>query len=95
MTAGMAYEALNNAGDLDSDLLVILNDNEMSISANSGAMHNYLARILSGSFYTGVRERSKSILNHLPGTRKFMRRWEEHLKGMVMPGTLFEELGFN
>jgi 1-deoxy-D-xylulose-5-phosphate synthase len=95
MTAGMAYEALNNAGDLDSDLLVILNDNEMSISANRGAMHNYLARILSGSFYTGVRERSKSILNHLPGTRKFMRRWEEHLKGMVMPGTLFEELGFN
>ena len=95
MTAGMAYEALNNAGDLDSDLLVILNDNEMSISPNRGAMHNHLARILSGSFYTGVRERSKSILNHLPGTKKFMRRWEEHLKGMVMPGTLFEELGFN
>jgi len=95
MTAGMAYEALNNAGDLDSDLLVILNDNEMSISANHGAMHNYLARILSGSFYTGVRERSKSILSRLPGTKKFMRRWEEHVKGMLMPGTLFEELGFN
>lgn len=95
LTAGMAFEALNNAGDLDSDLLVILNDNEMSISPNRGAMHNHLARILSGSFYTGVRERSKSILNHLPGTKKFMRRWEEHLKGMVMPGTLFEELGFN
>ncbi len=95
MTAGMAYEALNNAGDLDSDLLVILNDNEMSISRNRGAMSNYLARILSGSFYTGVRERSKSILSHLPGTSKFMRRWEEHVKGMFMPGTLFEELGFN
>jgi len=95
MTAGMAYEALNNAGDLHSDLLVILNDNEMSISRNRGAMSNYLARILSGSFYTGVRERSKSILNHLPGTREFVRRWEEHVKGMFMPGTLFEELGFN
>jgi 1-deoxy-D-xylulose-5-phosphate synthase len=95
MTAGMAYEALNNAGDLNSDLLVILNDNEMSISHNRGAMHNYLARILSGSLYTGVRERSKSILNHMPGAREFMRRWEEHMKGMIMPGTLFEELGFN
>jgi len=95
MTAGMAYEALNNAGDLHSDLLVILNDNEMSISRNRGAMHNYLARILSGSLYTGVRETSKSVLNHLPGAREFMRRWEEHMKGMIMPGTLFEELGFN
>jgi 1-deoxy-D-xylulose-5-phosphate synthase len=95
MTAGMAYEALNNAGDLDSDLLVILNDNEMSISRNRGAMSNYLARILSGSFYTGFRERGKSILSRLPGTSKFVRRWEEHVKGMFMPGTLFEELGFN
>ncbi len=95
MTAGMAYEALNNAGDLHSDLLVVLNDNEMSISRNRGAMHNYLARILTGSLYTGVREGSKSILNHLPGTREFVRRWEEHMKGMIMPGTLFEELGFN
>ncbi|NOR39598.1 MAG: 1-deoxy-D-xylulose-5-phosphate synthase [Gammaproteobacteria bacterium] len=95
MTAGMAYEALNNAGDSDCNLLVILNDNEMSISRNRGAMHNYLARILSGRVYTGVRDTGKSILQNLPGTRKFMRRWEEHLKGMVMPGTLFEELGFN
>jgi 1-deoxy-D-xylulose-5-phosphate synthase len=95
MTAGMAYEALNNAGDLDNDLLVILNDNEMSISRNRGAMSNYLARILSSSFYTGVREHGKSILNHLPGASKFARRWEEHVKGMFMPGTLFEELGFN
>jgi 1-deoxy-D-xylulose-5-phosphate synthase len=95
MTAGMAYEALNNAGELDCDLLVILNDNEMSISRNHGAMHNYLARILSGRFYTGVREGSKSILNNLPGARSFFGRWEEHMKGMLLPGTLFEELGFN
>jgi 1-deoxy-D-xylulose-5-phosphate synthase len=95
MTAGMAFEALNNAGDLDCDLLVILNDNEMSISRNHGAMHNHLARILSSRFYTGVREGSKSILNNLPGARSFFGRWEEHMKGMLLPGTLFEELGFN
>ena len=95
MTAGMAYEALNNAGATDCDLLVVLNDNEMSISPNQGAMHNYLARILSGRVYTGVRETSKSLLSRLPGTSKFLRRWEEHVKGMFMPGTLFEELGFN
>ena len=95
MTAGMAYEALNNAGDQECDLLVILNDNEMSISPNRGAMHNYLTRILSSRFYTGVREQSKHILHNLPGTRRFFGRWEEHLKGMVLPGTLFEELGFN
>jgi 1-deoxy-D-xylulose-5-phosphate synthase len=95
MTAGMAFEALNNAGDLDCDLLVILNDNEMSISRNHGAMHNYLAQILSSRFYTGVREGSKSILNNLPGARRFFGRWEEHMKGMLLPGTLFEELGFN
>ena len=95
MTAGMAYEALNNAGAADCDLLVILNDNEMSISPNQGAMHNYLARILSGRVYTGVREHSKNILSNLPGTARFLRRWEEHMKGMFMPGTLFEELGFN
>jgi len=95
MTAGMAFEALNNAGDLDCDLLVILNDNEMSISRNHGAMHNYLAQILSSRFYTGVREGSKSILNNLPGARSFFGRWEEHMKGMLLPGTLFEELGFN
>ena len=95
MTAGMAYEALNNAGDLDCNLLVILNDNEMSISPNRGAMRNYLARILSGPVYSGVRESGRSILQNLPGPRKFVRRWEEHVKGMFMPGTLFEELGFN
>jgi 1-deoxy-D-xylulose-5-phosphate synthase len=95
LTAGMAFEALNNAGDIDCDLLVVLNDNEMSISRNRGALHNYLARLLSGSLYTGVRERSKSILSNLPGAKRFLRRWEEHMKGMLMPGTLFEELGFN
>ena len=95
MTAGMAYEALNNAGDTDSDLLVILNDNKMSISRNRGAMHNYLARILSGPLYTGVRKRGKSILHRSPRLSRYARRWEEHMKGMFLPGTLFEELGFN
>jgi 1-deoxy-D-xylulose-5-phosphate synthase len=95
LSAGMAFEALNNAGDIDCDLLVVLNDNEMSISRNRGALHNYLARLLSGSLYTGVREHSKNILSNLPGAKKFLRRWEEHMKGMLMPGTLFEELGFN
>ena len=95
MTAGMAYEALNNAGDSDCDLLVVLNDNEMSISPNRGALHNHLSRLLSGRMYTGVREGSKHILNNLPGARRFLGRWEEHVKGMIMPGTLFEELGFN
>ena len=95
MTAGMAYEALNNAGDTDSDLLVILNDNKMSISRNRGAMHNYLARILSGPLYTEVRQRSKSILYRLPRLSRYARRMEEHMKGMFLPGTLFEELGFN
>ena len=95
MTAGMAYEALNNAGDADSDLLVILNDNKMSISRNRGAMHNHLARILSGKVYTGVRKRGKTFLNKSPRLSRYMRRWEEHMKGMFLPGTLFEELGFN
>ena len=95
LTAGQAMEALNNAGDLDANLLVILNDNEMSISRNVGAMSNYLARILSGRAYTTVREGSKTVLGTAPPVQAFARRWEEHLKGMVMPSTLFEELGFN
>ncbi|HCX86710.1 MAG TPA: 1-deoxy-D-xylulose-5-phosphate synthase [Gammaproteobacteria bacterium] len=95
LTAGQAMEALYNAGDMDADLLVILNDNEMSISRNVGAMSNYLARILSGRAYTSVREGSKTVLGTAPPVRAFARRWEEHLKGMVMPSTLFEELGFN
>ena len=95
LTGGMAFEALNNAGDLDANLLVILNDNEMSISQNVGAISNYLARILSGHAYTSVREGSKTVLGTLPPQlTSYARRWEEHMKGMVMPSTLFEELGF-
>lgn len=95
LTGGMAFEALNNAGDLDANLLVILNDNEMSISPNVGAISSYLARILSGHAYTTVREGSKTVLSTLPPPVKdYARRWEEHMKGMVMPSTLFEELGF-
>ncbi len=96
LTAGMAFEALNHAGALDLDLLVILNDNDMSISPPVGALSKYLTRVLTSRFYTSVREGSKSVLNHMPpGFRELMGRWEEHMKGMVMPGTLFEELGFN
>lgn len=96
LTAGMAYEALNNAGDLDANLLVILNDNDMSISPNVGAMSNYLSRILSGRAYTSVREGSKTVLSTLPPpVKNLAKRWEEHMKGMLMPSTLFEEMGFN
>ena len=96
LTGGMAFEALNHAGVLDANLLVILNDNEMSISPNVGALNNYLARILSGKFYTGIREGSKQLLcQHMPSVWALARRAEEHVKGMVAPGTLFEELGFN
>lgn len=95
MTAGMAYEALNHAGDLDTNLLVVLNDNEMSISRNVGGMSNYLARILSGRLYAGAREGSKKLLGRVPPVWELARRAEEHVKGMVIPGTLFEELGFN
>jgi 1-deoxy-D-xylulose-5-phosphate synthase len=95
MTAGMAFEALNHAGDEKANLLVVLNDNEMSISPNVGAMNNYLARMLSGPVYSTVREGSKRVLDHMPPMREFMRRAEEHMKGMIVPGTLFEELGFN
>jgi 1-deoxy-D-xylulose-5-phosphate synthase len=94
LTAGMAFEALNHAGDLDVDLLVVLNDNDMSISPNVGGLSNYLARLLSGPIYSGMREGGKRILSHTP-FEDLARRAEEHLKGMVMPGTLFEELGFN
>jgi 1-deoxy-D-xylulose-5-phosphate synthase len=95
LTAGMAYEALNNAGAMDTNLLVVLNDNDMSISPNVGAISNYLARILSGKAYTTVREGTKVVLRGMPPVQNLARRWEEHMKGMVMPGTLFEELGFN
>jgi 1-deoxy-D-xylulose-5-phosphate synthase len=95
ITAGMAFEALNNAGSLKADLLVVLNDNDMSISENVGAMSNYFARILSGRTYATLREGSKKVLRQMPTVWELARRSEEHMKGMVLPGTLFEELGFN
>ncbi len=95
MTAGMAFEALNHAGDLDANLLVILNDNEMSISPNVGGLSNYLAKVLSGKLYSSMKEGSKKALKNMPTVSEFARRTEEHVKGMVIPGTLFEELGFN
>ena len=95
LTAGMAFEALNHAGDLRADMLVILNDNDMSISPNVGGLSNYLARVLSGRVYSTVREGSKKVLSHMPPVWELARRAEEHVKGMVVPGTLFEELGFN
>ena len=95
MTAGMAFEALNHAGALKEDLIVILNDNDMSISPNVGALSSYMTRVLSSHLYTTVREESKRFLKHLPPMEKFAKLAEEHMKGMVMPGTLFEELGFN
>lgn len=95
MTAGMAFEALNHAGDIDADLLVVLNDNDMSISHNVGGLSNYLARVLSGKFYSTMREGSKKVLSAIPPMWKLAKRTEEHVKGMLIPGTLFEELGFN
>lgn len=95
MTAGMAFEALNHAGVLDANLLVILNDNDMSISPNVGGLSNYLAKMLSGRLYATVREGSKKVLRSMPTVWALARRAEEHTKGMVLPGTLFEELGFN
>ena len=96
MTAGMAFEALNNAGDTDANMLVILNDNDMSISNNVGALNNYLARLLSGHFYDRVRQSGKKVLEMVPPVKEFAKRAEEHAKGMVTPGgTLFEEFGFN
>ena len=95
MTAGMAFEALNHAGDEKADLVVVLNDNNMSISANVGALNRHLASLLSGPMYSSMREGSKRVLNHMPPMREFMRRAEEHVKGMIVPSTLFEELGLN
>jgi 1-deoxy-D-xylulose-5-phosphate synthase len=95
MTAGMAFEALNHPGSLPTNLLVILNDNDMSISENVGALSNQLARALSGRVYAHLREGGKKVLRQMPTVWELARRSEEHLKGMVLPGTLFEELGFN
>ncbi len=95
MTAGMAFEALNHAGAEDADMLVVLNDNDMSISENVGALSNYFARILSGNVYTTMREGSKKVLNVMPPMKELALRAEIHMKGMILPGTLFEELGFH
>jgi 1-deoxy-D-xylulose-5-phosphate synthase len=95
ISGGQAFEAMNHAGPLDPDMLVVLNDNKMSISENVGALALYFARVLSGPTYTALRERGKRILNRMPKMKRFARRSEEHVKGMVLPGTLFEELGFN
>ena len=95
MSAGLAWEALNHAGSLDVDLLVVLNDNDMSISENVGALSQYFARLLSGRMYSHLREGSKKVLRTMPVAWELARRSEVHAKGMVLPGTLFEELGFN
>jgi len=95
LTAGMAFEALNHSGSLPANLLIILNDNDMSISENVGALSNYLARALSGRVYSHLRESGKKVLRQMPTVWELARRSEEHLKGMVLPGTLFEEMGFN
>ncbi len=95
MSAGMAFEALNHAGSLDVDMLVILNDNDMSISENVGAFSNYFARVLSGKLYATLREGGKKVLSRMPTVWELARRSEEHMKGMVLPGTIFEEMGFN
>ncbi len=96
MTAGMAFEALNHAGHLKSNLLVVLNDNEMSISPNVGALSAHLTQLLSSRFFSTVREGGKKVLSHVPPMLEVARRAEEHVKGMFAPGgTLFEELGFN
>ncbi|NOT84208.1 MAG: 1-deoxy-D-xylulose-5-phosphate synthase [Methylococcaceae bacterium] len=95
ITGGMAFEAMNHAGAIDANLLVILNDNDMSISPPVGAMSNYLTKILSSKLYSSVREESKKVLSKMPSVWELARRTEEHMKGMIVPGTLFEELGFN
>jgi len=95
MSAGMAFEALNNAGVMDANLLVILNDNDMSISRPVGALNNYLAKLMSGRFYATARRAGEKVLGVVPPVLELAKRAEEHVKGMVTPGTLFEEFGFN
>ena len=95
MSAGMAFEALNNAGVAHADMLVVLNDNDMSISPPVGALNKYLARLMSGKFYATAREGAKNVLKNAPPLFELARRFEEHAKGMVVPGTIFEEFGFN
>ena len=93
LTGGMSFEALNHAGDTDANLLIILNDNDMSISKNVGALSKYLTRLISGKIYSTMKSKSLKFLERLPRIQKFAKRSEEHLKGMILPGTLFEELG--
>lgn len=95
MSAGMAFEALNHGGDIAKDVLVILNDNEMSISENVGALNSHFARLLTGRFFNSIRDGGKKLLSNVPPIKEFASRAEEHIKGMVVPGTIFEELGFN
>ena len=95
MSAGMAFEALNNAGVAQTDMLVVLNDNDMSISPPVGALNRYLARLMSGRFYAAARDTAKTVLKNAPPLFELARRFEEHAKGMVVPGTIFEEFGFN
>jgi 1-deoxy-D-xylulose-5-phosphate synthase len=95
MTAGLPFEAMNHAGDVGADLLVILNDNNMSISPNVGAMSNHFAKVISGKIYSSVRESGKKVLSNMPSVKELAHRLEEHAKGLIVPGTLFEELGFN
>ena len=95
MSAGMAFEALNNAGVMDTDLLVILNDNDMSISPAVGALNRYLARLMSGRFYTTAKKAGEKVLASVPPLLELAKKMEEHAKGLVVPSTLFEEFGFN
>lgn len=95
MTAGMAFEALNHGGDIAKDILVILNDNEMSISENVGALNSHLARLLTGRFFNSIRDGGKALLSNVPPIKELASKAEGHLKGIVAPGTIFEELGFN
>jgi 1-deoxy-D-xylulose-5-phosphate synthase len=95
ITAGMAFEAMNHAGDINKDMVVVLNDNEMSISENVGALNSHLARLLTGNVFNSIRDGSKKLLSNVPPIKEFASRAEEHLKGMVVPGTIYEELGFN
>jgi len=93
LSGGMSFEAMNHAGDTDANLLIILNDNDMSISQNVGALSKYLTRLISGKIYSTMKSKSLEFLERLPRVQKFAKRSEEHLKGMFLPGTLFEELG--
>ena len=95
LTGGMAFEAMNHAGDTDANLLIVLNDNDMSISKNVGALNKYLTRLISGKLYSTMKTKSLGLLKGLPRIHEFAKRSEEHLKGMILPGTLFEELGID